>query len=386
MKNGILLVFILLQLLLSNVFAGFHFGDPPDKHHPWAVHDENRPQPPRVEPGEKCGDAPSDAIVLFDGTQASFASNWVHQKPKGKRKKDWQVKDGYLLVTGGAGTLATKELFGDCQLHIEWSHEKKLESDAQGRGNSGVFLMGRIEVQILDNYENPTYPDGTAGAVYGVMPPAANALKAPGNWQSYDIIFRRPIVKDGVCIDEGSMTVLMNGVVVQDSTPLDGGGGHKKRKALNHVYPDSGPLTLQDHGNPVRFRNIWYRPLRPRPADGGTDGRIAEEASLAKRAEIATQVFNDAQALKGFKKMMRLLESYMYAQKPEVWTQCDTLVSGYVNEVKALPKKDLKGFKWDVIHLEKMLSYLQKHKIIDAGYAPAADLKNIADQQGWLKK
>jgi len=99
------------------------------------------------------------------------------------------------------------------------------------------------------------------------MAPAANALRAPGQWQSYDIIYRRPIVRDGVVLDQGSMTVLVNGVVVQDSTPLDGGGGHKERKALNHAYPDAGPLLLQDHGNPVHFRNIWCRPLRPRPAE-----------------------------------------------------------------------------------------------------------------------
>ena len=99
------------------------------------------------------------------------------------------------------------------------------------------------------------------------MPPAANALRAPGQWQSYDIIYRRPIVRDGVVLDQGSMTVLVNGVVVQDSTPLDGGGGHKERKALNHAYPDAGPLLLQDHGNPVHFRNIWCRPLRPRPVE-----------------------------------------------------------------------------------------------------------------------
>ena len=129
------------------------------------------------------------------------------------------------------------------------------------------FFPGGIEIQVLDNYNNPTYPDGFAGAVYGVMPPAANALRAPGQWQSYDIIYRRPIVRDGVVLDQGSMTVLVNGVVVQDSTPLDVGGGHKERKALNHAYPDAGPLLLQDHGNPVHFRNIWCRPLRPRPVE-----------------------------------------------------------------------------------------------------------------------
>ena len=121
--------------------------------------------------------------------------------------------------------------------------------------------MGKTEVQVLDNYNNPTYPDGFAGSIYGVMPPMANPLRSPGQWQSYDIIFRRPILKNGKVLDEGSMTVLVNGVVVQDSTPLEGGGGHRAR-SKPRAFPEKGPLSLQDHGNPVRFRNIWYRELR----------------------------------------------------------------------------------------------------------------------------
>ena len=216
---------------------------------------------------QSIGDAPSDAVVLFDGTADSLANNWRHARPKAKRKGDWIVEDGSMLRMRGAGHIETVAQFGDCQLHIEWSHTKQSSKEGQKRGNSGVFFPGGIEIQVLDNYNNPTYPDGFAGAVYGVMPPAANALRAPGQWQSYDIIYRRPIVRDGVVIDQDSMTVLVNGVVVQDSTPLDGGGGHKERKALNHAYPDAGPLLLQDHGNPVRFRNIWCRPLQPRPTE-----------------------------------------------------------------------------------------------------------------------
>ena len=141
-------------------------------------------------------------------------------------------------------------------------------------------MDGMVEVQVLDNYKNPTYADGSAGAVYGLMPPAVNALRPSGEWQSYDIIFRRPIARDGVILDFGSLTVLLNGVVVQDNTPLEGGSGHKKRKPLDRIFPELGALMLQDHGNPVRFRNIWYRPLRPRALDGGTDGRLSEESTL----------------------------------------------------------------------------------------------------------
>ena len=170
---------------------------------------------------------------------------------------------------------------GDFQLHIEW---RAMGGQARSLDNwpfpehSAKALFWVIAVSFswvamvevhdwrhnLDNYKNPTYADGSAGAVYGIMPPAVNALRPSGEWQSYDIIFRRPIARDGVILDYGSLTVLLNGVVVQDNTPLEGGSGHKKRKPLDRIFPELGALMLQDHGNPVRFRNIWYRPLTPK--------------------------------------------------------------------------------------------------------------------------
>ena len=246
--------FVVFTALVSSPLASAQFyGDPPDENHPWAVHDMNRPQPPRVEPGKTPGAPPSDAVVLFDGTEAALA-NWEHEKEN--RKGDWEVKDGALQCTPGAGYIKSKQEFGDCQLHVEWSAPSEVKGDSQGRGNSGVFLMGMTEVQVLDNFNNPTYPDGGAGSVYGVMPPMANPLNKPGEWQTYDIVFRRPIVKDGEVLDEGSQTVFINGVLVQDSTPLEGGGGHKKRSKPK-AFPEKGPLKIQDHGNPVRYRNIW---------------------------------------------------------------------------------------------------------------------------------
>ncbi|HAV12161.1 MAG TPA: DUF1080 domain-containing protein, partial [Opitutae bacterium] len=239
--------------------------------------------------------------------------------------------------------------------------------------------------QVLDNYQNPTYADGTAGAVYAVMPPAVNPLRGPGEWQSYDIIFRRPIVRDGVVLDEGSMTVLINGVVVQDSTPLDGGGGYKKRKALNTWYPDQGPLTLQDHGNPVRYRNIWYRSLRTRPVDGGTDGRIAEEVTMAKRAEIAADIRKEADGLDGLAKIEKLLTAHVYLYEANAWAESDTLVSAYVADLKTASNRQIDAQKSDILNLFKKLDYLEHHKIIDAGYQPRADLKAIADAREWLK-
>lgn len=237
----------------SALADGPFFGEPPGENQPWAVHDWNRPQPPVVVPGERPGDPPSDAIVLFDGTEASL-EKWVYERPAEKREQDWIVVDGAMQSMRGAGDLLSVEEFGDCQLHIEWLAPVEISGQGQGRGNSGVFFMGMVEVQILDNYQNPTYADGTVGSVYGVRPPAVNALRPSGEWQSYDIIFRRPIVRDGVVLDPGSLTVLKNGVVVQDSTPLEGGGGWKARKPMNRVFPEKGPLKLQDHGNPVRCR------------------------------------------------------------------------------------------------------------------------------------
>lgn len=379
--------FVLPVLFLSAaapLFAAFPIGDPPDATHPWGVHDWNRPQPPIVQPGANQGDAPSDAVVLFDGTEASL-NNWVHQRPDDKRQGDWHIEAGALVCKPGAGYIASKDHFGDSQVHVEWMAPPVIEhTKGQQRGNSGVFLMGQIEVQVLDNYNNPTYADGTAGAVYAVMPPAVNPLRGAGEWQSYDIIFRRPIVKDGVVLDEGSMTVLINGVVVQDSTPLDGGGGHKKRKSLNHGYPEVGPLTLQDHGNPVRYRNIWYRPLRPRPVDGGTDGRLSEAVTMAKRSEIANRIREEAKGMRGLAKIQKLLLAHVYLYDANAWATDDALVTAYVSRFESASDVQIDNQRWDIINLYRDLAYLEHHKIIDRGYAPTVALKAIADARGWL--
>ncbi|RYD28869.1 MAG: DUF1080 domain-containing protein, partial [Verrucomicrobiaceae bacterium] len=225
--NAALLPGLALAAAASTSLAGF-YGDPPDQFHPWAIHDENRPQPPRVEPGtystqESPGKPPSDAVVLFDGTEASLA-NWLADKEPAEPTK-WIVKDGTFQCVPGAGYVRTKAEWGDCQLHVEWSAPSKVEGNSQGRGNSGIFPMGQVEVQVLDNFNNPTYADGFAGSVYGINPPFANALHGPGEWQVYDIVFRRPIFKDGKMVTDGHLTVFVNGVLTQDATPLEGGGG-----------------------------------------------------------------------------------------------------------------------------------------------------------------
>ncbi len=212
----------------------------------------NDPEPPVVTPGDRPGQAPSDAIVLFDGKNLS---QWESVKGGGAK---WTVRDGAMIVNR-TGNIRTKQSFGNVQLHVEWATPREVKGKGQGRGNSGVYLQGRYEIQILDSYENKTYFNGQAGAFYGNKPPLVNASRKPGQWQSYDIIFIAPQPsKDGTSVTPGSFTVFHNGVLIQNHVPIAG----KKTTAANFSGAAAkGPLVLQDHGNPVRFRNIWIRPL-----------------------------------------------------------------------------------------------------------------------------
>jgi hypothetical protein len=223
-----------------------------------------QPFPPIVNPGPAgvVGAAPSDAIILFDGSEKALTENWTDTKgqPSG-----WKVVDGALESVKKAGYIQTKKAFGSCQLHVEWASPVKVEGQGQGRGNSGVFLMGTYEVQVLDNYDNPTYADGQAGAIYGRQKPLVNACRKPGEWQTYDIIFHRPLFDEsGKVTRRATFTVLHNGVLVQDHTVLSGGTGWMGPHAASEykAHADKLPFALQDHGNPVRFRNVWIRELK----------------------------------------------------------------------------------------------------------------------------
>lgn len=221
----------------------------------WAVHDPNRPMAPVVTAGQTPQDAPSDAIVLFDGTDLSA---WSSVKDGSDAK--WKVADGYMEVAPKGGDIQTKQAFGSCQLHIEWRTPDEVKGVSQSRGNSGVFLMTKYEVQVLDSYDNPTYADGQAAALYGQKPPLVNACKKPGEWQTYDIIFHAPKFEGETLIAPATITVLHNGVLVQDHWEIKGTTFHKMEPRYE-PHPDKMPLKLQDHGNPMRFRNIWIRPL-----------------------------------------------------------------------------------------------------------------------------
>ena len=225
----------------------------------WLVHDSNRPEPPVVTPGmcgtpDKPGTAPSDAVVLFNGRDLK---GW-------KSKEPWVVRDGALESVKGAGYITSEKHFGSCQLHLEFATPSTVQGSSQGRGNSGVFLMGMYEVQILDSYDNRTYADGHCSALYGRNVPEVNSSRRPGQWQSYDIIFHRPTFRDGKVDRKATFTVLHNGVLVHDHVVLQGGTDWRGPHMISDYRPhgDKGPIQLQDHGNPVRFRNIWVRELQ----------------------------------------------------------------------------------------------------------------------------
>jgi hypothetical protein len=208
-------------------------------------------QEPRV---MDAGPPPADAIILFGGTNLS---QW--RSESGGRPAAWEVKEGVATVNG-TGNIATKQPFGDCQLHIEWATPEAVSGEGQGRGNSGVIFQGRYEVQILDSYRNPTYFNGQAGALYNTYAPLVNVSRKPGEWQSYDIIFHAPRFSDnGELLKAGTLTVLQNGVLVQDHVEIKGSTVFEPPRYQPH--PLKQPLVLQDHGNPVRFRNIWIREL-----------------------------------------------------------------------------------------------------------------------------
>jgi hypothetical protein len=224
----------------------------------WRVHDGTRPQPRIITPGtESSQDAPglppSDAIVLFDGTDLS---QWTGRDGKAQ----WKVENGYMEVNR-TGNIETKAHFGDFQLHLEWAAPAVVKGDSQGRGNSGVFLIGKYEIQVLDGYDNRTYADGITAAIYGQYPPLVNACRKPGEWQTYDIFFVAPRFEGQKLKSPAYITVIHNGILVHHRAESMGPTGHKQVSSYDVPHPPTGPLMLQDHGDLVRYRNLWIRPL-----------------------------------------------------------------------------------------------------------------------------
>ena len=222
----------------------------------WHVHDGARPQPRIVTPAAVHGGLPSDAVMLFDGTSLE---GWTSARDEGS-PAGWKVENGYAEVVPGTGDMKTKAVFGSCQLHLEWAEPEVVKGDGQGRGNSGVFLMELYEIQVLDCYHNPTYADGATGGIYGQCPPLVNACREPGAWQCYDIIWVAPEFDGDSLVSPAKVTVIHNGVLLHHAMELQGPTQHRNTA---HYTPHESEksLKLQDHGDLVRFRNIWYRPL-----------------------------------------------------------------------------------------------------------------------------
>lgn len=248
-----LLVGLTLVHLVGAASTGFAADAAPSA--VWKPHDMNRPRPAVQDPGppsaKEFAKPPAGAIVLFDGRDLS---KWVRipggKDPDKSPEPKWKVQDGYMEVAPKTGNLSSKETFGDCLIHIEWATPAEVKGNGQGRGNSGVFLPGHQEVQVLDSYDNITYADGQAAAVYGKYPPLVNVCRKPGEWQSYDIALEQPRYDaQHKLIRNCTLTVIHNGVLVQDRVDL--GGGNTK-----------GQLSLQDHLNPVRYRNIWVQEIK----------------------------------------------------------------------------------------------------------------------------
>jgi hypothetical protein len=226
----------------------------------WHVHDSDRPQPravaptnlPRISPVTP----PGDAVVLFDGRSLD---EWVNAKTGGPA--GWKLEGGCMEVVRKTGNIRSRRTFGDMQLHVEWAAPTVIEGESQGRGNSGVFLMGLYEIQVLDCFQNPTYPDGTTAAVYGQYPPLINACCRPGEFHVYDILWTAPRFTGKELKSPAFVTVLHNGVCVHNHVELQGPTLHREITRYQPHEP-AGPVILQDHGNPVRYRNIWVRELK----------------------------------------------------------------------------------------------------------------------------
>ena len=362
------------------------FGAPPDAKHAWGVHDDNRPPVKKITalPGQ----VPSDAKVLFDGTPASIAANWCDSA--GQPTK-WIVDEaGDLISVRGAGYIFTKDKFSDFQLHVEWAAPKKVKGSGQGRGNSGVFLMGNYEIQVLDSYEtdadapggnkNPNYSDGQAGAVYGQNPPLVNPCRAPGEFNTYDIVFHAPIEDaQGNVTRPATVTVLFNGVVVQDHWLFDGPTGWRGRSSYARKSGDTGlartakmPIAFQDHGNPVHYRNIWLRELL-RPEDNVTHGTYyAKEADVAalreKTAEKLDAAFDAAWGQAPVaRQYIEALRVVSYAANPERLARAAKLEKAYLKQLEPLTKKS----EMDALGLWSRDVEMYLDELAQAGTIPA---------------
>ena len=368
-------------LAAGSVFVGV-YGDVPDAKHAWAVHDWNRPKPAKVEPADyvKVG-APSDAIVLFDGTKESFEKNWCDSKGNPSQWKLGDEGDFYCVPDWkNGGGIQTRAEFGDCQLHIEYRHEADITDGGKGpqmRGNSGVFLMGNYEIQVLESYYTSrermgkdgyvdNYTDGQAGSVYAENPPMVNPQRKPGEWQVYDIVFHQPVWKGAQLVHPGSVTVFFNGVLVQDHWEMEGLTTHCKRRPLA-PHATKGPLSLQDHGCTVHFRNIWLRPL-PSRWDNLTHSVLSaneDEVMKLRRAtakELYAKIAKPIQPT--VENMMAMVEVISYAKEGEMQDAWTKLAHDFHAVLDKMSDDELNAKKDQLLKLRNQLDTLVKGGVI----------------------
>ncbi len=380
----------------TSLFAGL-YGDTPDAKHAWAVHDWNRPKPVKVEPGAKCGDAPSDAIVLFDGTAESLAKNWCDRKGQPTLWKLGTEGDFYC-VPGykNGGDIYTRGSFGDCQLHLEYRHDADVGKDNPGpqmRGNSGVFIMGNYEVQVLESYYTrkddckvDNYTDGQAGSVYAENPPMVNPQRKPGEWQTYDIVFHQPVWKDGKLLHPGSVTLFFNGVLVQDHWEMEGLTTHCRRRPLA-PHATKAPLHFQDHGCPVHFRNIWIREIPSRWANTTHSTMSAKEADvMALRLKTARELLAKIDQTKcDAAQVNQAYEVISYSKDASVLEPCKKIFAGYLAKLNALDDKALDAKKGELMGLKRSIDVLKRNKVVE-GCALCDKVLSVIEKKGWNKK
>ena len=386
-------------LCACTTFAGL-YGDTPDAKHAWAVHDWNRPKPVKVtaEPGLP----PSDAIVLFDGTAESLQKNWCDKNGAPTLWKLGTEGDFYCVPKWkNGGDIFTRQSFGDCQLHLEYRHDKDVgdgNPHPQMRGNSGVFIMGNYEIQVLESYFTSremegkpgfvdNYTDGQAGSVYAENPPLVNPQRKVGEWQVYDIIFHQPVWEGQTLVHPGSVTVLFNGVLVQDHWEMEGLTTHCRRRPLA-PHPTKGQLHFQDHGCTVHFRNIWIREI-PSRWDNTTHSTLsAKEADVKKlRAETAAKLFAKIDAQKAdAPTLCALLEVISYYKEKPYTDALKNVCSQYKTRVEAMDDAALDKAKGELSSVKNALAVLRRNSVIGADCPMCKLLDSIWARKGWNKK
>ena len=365
-----------LALLLASAQTIHYHGELPDDAHAWCVHDLNRPNPTKVTAEE--GKIPSDAIVLFDGTQESVKANWCDKD--GKPTK-WKAENGRFVCVPGSGYAFTKERFGDVQLHIEWMAPADEPGEGQGRGNSGVYLGNRYELQVLEsfgtdpkNMKNPNYADGQASALYGQHPPLVNPARPEGVWQSYDVIYHPALWENGKRVRPATVTAFFNGVLVHDQWELDGPTDWVIRSRPTEL-PYVGPLALQDHGHPVPFRNIWIRKIPSRWADKVHGGCAMDAVEVAKqRVRNGAKTFAKVKdGVYDFVNAEAAMEAVAYDPDGGYEAKMYAICDGLAKKIDALDAKALSdpGVRDDMLCIKRMCKLMADRKLMEADSALA---------------